>query len=199
MLDSGVQSVEQAVNTTPVVNEEEVVVELKRNPVSSPAIALKKTASLPNLSALKKQALQPQKPATDEDVKEEELEGETLDLPIDVEALQKVWTTLAQSKKEEGRDQLFMLMNQAYEFKENTILLNLTSPLQEDLINEYRTEIVQFLRSNLKNKQLNITTRLVKAEARKMIYTPQEKFNYLAEKHPALLVLKDKFSLDPDF
>lgn len=199
MLDSGVQSMEQAVNTTPVVNEGEVAVEPKRNPVSSPAIALKKTASLPNLSALKKQALQPQKPATDEDVKEEEFEGETLDLPIAIEALQKVWTMLAQSKKEEGRDQLFMLMNQAYEFKENTILLNLTSPLQEDLINEYRTEIVQFLRSNLKNKQLNITTRLVKAEARKMIYTPQEKFNYLAEKHPALLVLKDKFSLDPDF
>lgn len=92
-----------------------------------------------------------------------------------------------------------MLMNQPYEFNENTILLSLTSPLQEDLINEYRTEIVQFLRSNLKNKHLQISTKLVKPEARKMIYTPQEKFNYLAEKHPALLVLKEKFNLDPDF
>lgn len=113
--------------------------------------------------------------------------------------LEETWTTLAKKKKAAGRDQLFMLMNQPYEFNNNTILLNITSSLQEDLINEYRTEIVQFLRSSLKNQQINILTRLVKPETKKMIYTPQEKFNFLAEKHPALLTLKEKFNLDPDF
>ena len=94
---------------------------------------------------------------------------------------------------------MFMLMNQPYGYKEGNILLNLTSSLQEDLVNEFRTEIVQYLRSKLKTKRLNIHTQLVKPETKRMIYTPLEKFNYLAEKHPELLVLRDKLGLDPDF
>lgn len=90
-------------------------------------------------------------------------------------------------------------MNQPYEYKDGTILLSLTSPLQEDLVNEFRTEIVQFLRSVLKTRLLNIHTQMVKIEAKRMIYTPLEKFNYLAEKHPSLLALRDRLGLDPDF
>lgn len=92
-----------------------------------------------------------------------------------------------------------MLMNQPYDYKEGTVLLSLTSPLQEDLVNEFRTEIVQFLRERLGTRSLNIQTQLVKPEAKRMIYTPLEKFNYLAEKHPALLTLRDRLGLDPDF
>lgn len=105
----------------------------------------------------------------------------------------------AKKKKEEGRDHLFMLLNQPYELSEELITLTLTSPLQDDLINDFRTEIVQYLRGELKNKKLNIATKVVKPDSKKMIYTPLEKFNYLAEKHPALLVLKEKLGLDPDF
>lgn len=92
-----------------------------------------------------------------------------------------------------------MLMNQPYEFGQDNILLSLTSPLQEDLVNEFRTEIVQHLRSRLKNSNLSISTKLVKPEEKKMIYTPQEKFNYLAEKYPTLITLRDRLGLDPDF
>jgi DNA polymerase-3 subunit gamma/tau len=35
-------------------------------------------------------------------------------------------------------------------------------------------------------------------EARKTLYTSQEKFKYLAEKHPSLLDLKNKLGLDLD-
>lgn len=92
-----------------------------------------------------------------------------------------------------------MLMSQPYDFKNDIITLTLTSPLQEDLINDFRTEIVQYLRKELQNKQIGISTKLVKPEARKMIYTAHEKFNYLAEKHPNLLILKERLGLDPDF
>ncbi len=125
--------------------------------------------------------------------------GPVEDLPVEIKKLHEVWLNLARKKKEDGKDQLFMLMSQPYEFTENIVTLTVTSPLQEDLINEYRPEIVQFLRKELKNKIVGITTKLVKPDTRKMIYTPHEKFNFLAEKHPALLILKDKLGLDPDF
>lgn len=113
--------------------------------------------------------------------------------------LHKVWSSLARKKKEDGKDQLFMLMSQPYDFAENVVTLTVTSPLQEDLINEYRPEIVQFLRKELRNRLIGIATKLVKPDSRKMIYTPHEKFNFLAEKHPTLLILKEKLGLDPDF
>lgn len=94
---------------------------------------------------------------------------------------------------------MFMLLNQSFEFNEETITLTLTSPLQEDLINDFRTEIVQYLRRELKNKNIGIATKVVKPDSKKMIYTAQEKFNYLVEKHPSLQLLKEKLGLDPDF
>src|SRR5690606_41292969 len=44
--------------------------------------------------------------------------------PIDPQSLHKAWSEFALKKKEEGRDQLFMLMNQPYEYKDGTILLS---------------------------------------------------------------------------
>jgi len=36
-------------------------------------------------------------------------------------------------------------------------------------------------------------------ESKRVIYTPSEKFKYLAEKHPTLKILQEKLGLDPDF
>lgn len=162
-------------------------------------ISLKKTSSIPDLNALKKQAGKPRIAETRTVEESQVIEEEEASAQIDPQDLQKAWSEFAQKKKEEGRDQLFMLMNQPYDYKEGTVLLSLTSPLQEDLVNEFRTEIVQFLRSRLRTRSLNIQTQLVKPEVKRMIYTPLEKFNYLAEKHPTLLTLKDRLGLDPDF
>lgn len=167
---------------------------------ASPGIAsLKKTASLPKLDALKEQAGKPRAVKAEKVEETQVIVEEEANAPADPQALHEAWTDFAQRKKDEGRDQLFMLMNQPYDYREGSILLNLTSPLQEDLVNEFRTEIVQFLRSRLKTKLLSIQTQLVKPEAKRMIYTPLEKFNYLAEKHPTLLMLRDRLGLDPDF
>lgn len=122
-----------------------------------------------------------------------------LNISVSEEDLREVWNKLARKKKEEGRDQLFMIMNQPFVFTEGVVQLSLTSPLQEDLINDFRTEIVQYLRENLRSNSIQISTQVVKPEAKKMIYTPQEKFNYLAEKQPFLLELKERLGLDPDF
>ena len=158
---------------------------------------LKKTAKIPQVDKLKEIATEPESKTVENsaDIALPEVE----DIPIDPETLKSVWMNFARKKKEEGRDHLFMLLNQPYEYDNGLITLTLTSPLQEDLINDFRTEIVQNLRTGVKNKQIHIATKVVKPDSKKMIYTPLEKFNYLAEKHPALLALKETLGLDPEF
>ena len=113
--------------------------------------------------------------------------------------MNETWLEFARKKKEEGRDQLFMIMNQPYQFEKGNVKVTISSPLQEDLINEFRTEIVQYLRLNLRNRSVTLTTNLIKPDSKKMIYTPQEKFNYLADKNPVLKELQERLGLDPDF
>lgn len=160
---------------------------------------LKKTVRVPKLNALKEKASEPVKAVEHESTTTLSEPEPAEDLPVEIKKLHEVWSNLARKKKDDGKDQLFMLMSQPYEFAENIVTLTVTSPLQEDLINEYRPEIVQYLRKELRNKMVGIATKLVKPDTKKMIYTPHEKFNFLAEKHPALLILKDKLGLDPDF
>jgi DNA polymerase III subunit gamma/tau len=80
-----------------------------------------------------------------------------------------------------------------------TIPLTLTNPLQEDLLNGFRGELLPFLRSALKNSQLRLDVQIVKDAPQRRLYTPGEKFNYLLEKYPALQQLKDRLGLDPDY
>lgn len=61
-----------------------------------------------------------------------------------------------------------------------------------------RTELLQFLRSNLNNRSLTLEAKLVQMESNEMIYTDRERFNYLAQKYPKLKKLQEKLGLDPD-
>lgn len=61
-----------------------------------------------------------------------------------------------------------------------------------------RTELLQFLRSNLNNKSLTLEAKLVQIESSEMIYTDRERFNYLAQKYPHLKKLQERLGLDPD-
>ena len=92
-------------------------------------------------------------------------------------------------------------MNQEIHLHEDgiSIPLTLTNPLQEDLLNGFRHELLQFLRSELKNTQLRLEVQVVKDAPQKKLYTPHEKFNYLLEKYPGLQELKDRLGLDPDY
>ena len=159
--------------------------------------SLKKTARIPQVDKLKEIVTEPE-PKAVEDAVDPEMPTDEVQ-PIDPENLKNVWMKFARKKKDEGRDHLFMLLNQPYQYENELVTLTLTSPLQEDLINDFRTEIVQYLRKELKNKNVSIATKVVKPDSKKMIYTPLEKFNYLAEKHPALLALKETLGLDPEF
>lgn len=120
---------------------------------------------------------------------------------LDIRQLRDEWAKFAEQRKMMGKESEFMVLNQEINLEEDgvTIPLKLTNVLQEDILNNLRPELLQYLRRTLHNHRINVVARLVKEEKQRRLYTPTEKLNYLIERYPAVRELKDKLGLDPDF
>lgn len=161
----------------------------------------KSTPSIPKLHDIGNASLQEEEKEEVAVVESEpELEDEAVN-PVNEADLQKAWKTFAERKKKAGKDSEFTILNQEINLQADgiTIPLTITNPLQEDLINNFRRELLQYLRAELGNSQLRLDVQMIKETAKKRLYTPREKFNYLLEKYPDLQNLKDRLGLDPDF
>ena len=91
-------------------------------------------------------------------------------------------------------------MNQEIELDESDLItIQFVNDVQVNFFEGLRTDLTQFLRQKLKNNNINIESKVIQGESKQMLYTPKEKFNYLAEKYPDLKTLKDKLGLDTDF
>ncbi|ELR68026.1 DNA polymerase III subunit gamma/tau [Fulvivirga imtechensis AK7] len=120
--------------------------------------------------------------------------------PFTFEQLQKHWKDFAALKKSEGKDAEHMVLQQDIYLKElTTVVIKLTNAVKIDILDRFRSDLVTHLKSKLNNGKLVLEIELVKEEAKRMIYTNKEKFDYLAEKKPILKQLKDRLGLDPDF
>jgi len=119
--------------------------------------------------------------------------------PVDFNTLRKFWSQFKEQKIKEGIDKHVNILSQEYSLEGETIKLKITNPIQEDIFEEFKPEIMQFLRNGLKNDFLKLQVITVKDQSKKMIYTNAEKFRHLAEKNPILQKLKDRMGFDPDF
>jgi len=79
----------------------------------------------------------------------------------------------------------------------NLIVFKLSSNSQKKEIIETKVELLSFLKKNLKNDLIEIKIELTKKEPKELLYTNQEKLNYMLKKNPELEnVIK---SLDLEF
>jgi hypothetical protein len=108
-----------------------------------------------------------------------------------------VWQEFADQRKKYQAE--YQLLTQPYDIKDNKVVLYLLSPVQETMLNNFRTEMTTFLREKLKNSSILVVGELKESEDKKMMYTSRDKFEYLLEKNPALREMKDRLGLDPDF
>jgi hypothetical protein len=119
------------------------------------------------------------------------------DKPFTDEQLIEAWKIFAETRKVQQGD--YQLLNQEFERQQNKIVMPLTNPIQETMLNEFRTELNSFLRERLQNNSIQVVGELRVADDKKMIYTPRDKFEYLMTKNPFIKELKDTFGLDPDY
>ena len=68
----------------------------------------------------------------------------------------------------------------------NLIVFKLNSNSQKKEILETKVELLSFLKNKLKNNLIEIKIELTKKESKELLYTDQEKLNYMLKKNPEL-------------
>ena len=119
--------------------------------------------------------------------------------PVTLDNLKKHWKDFADKRREEGKDAEYVLLNQDIVLtKENVIEIKLTNAVEQPILEGVRTDLLQYLRTQLKNQFLSLEAKLIQMESNEMIYTDRERFNYLVGKYPHLKKLQERLGLDPD-
>ena len=154
-----------------------------------------KTGKLPSIKALKSQVSDVPIPEDSQEVSQSK-RAET----FDKKDLIRYWQEFAETRRKGGKQQEILVLSQdPVIIDELTIQIKLNSSVQIDTVERIKSDLLPFLRDKLQNDGIKLEAELEMDESRRTIYTPAEKFKYLAEKHPALKELQEKLGLDPDF
>jgi DNA polymerase-3 subunit gamma/tau len=79
---------------------------------------------------------------------------------------------------------------------DHRVQLIVSNAIQEKYTSEHRDSMLQFLRQGLQNERIDIEVQVSREAAAKVVYTPDERFAYLAEKNPLLHQMREIFQLD---
>ena len=117
------------------------------------------------------------------------------------EQLAEAWHNFRNKKLQEKiSDSLKMVLKQELTRKGETELeITISTEIERKFFQGAETELVQFLRKELGNDSITLVSTIKATEAKQRLYTDKEKFNYLSEKQPLLLKLKERLFLDTDF
>ncbi|MCD8741883.1 DNA polymerase III subunit gamma/tau [Mucilaginibacter roseus] len=154
----------------------------------SPSTSIK-IPSLNNLSALDDVAVEEEDPYLKGDDKEAFTQEQFL----------HYWSLYGERIKAEGKKILATI------FTGKPTMLNpvlyevvIETKVQEASLRDERPFLLNYLRSNLKNFDLDITTRFDELQANRKPYGAKEIFQYMAAKNPQLVELKNKLNLEID-
>jgi len=94
----------------------------------------------------------------------------------------------------------YALKNKPFTFEENIFCLEVENELIEEEMNNYKEELLHFLRKECKNGSIQLKITISQQhESGNKLYTSRDKLNYLIEKYPLVAKLKDELKLDTDF
>lgn len=111
------------------------------------------------------------------------------------EDLKKKWNEFL--ARLDDRPNLQSTLSTVPEIKENfELVTEIENTVQEDLINSIKTELVSFLRKDLKNSKITLTTLITEKVKGRIIYTDAEKYEELLRKNAELAELKKRLNLD---
>lgn len=113
------------------------------------------------------------------------------------EQLLTVWDEFAAKRKNQVPE--YQILKREYNYAHPMVMITLTNPVEETLLDNFRHDLIQYLRDNLKNSELTVTAQMIEPTGKKVLYTSKEKFEHLAEKNPYLHELKERLGLDWDF
>jgi DNA polymerase-3 subunit gamma/tau len=136
---------------------------------------------------------------TAEEEEDPYLKGEAKE-PFTFDDFLREWNTYASKVKIEGKMNLLPVftteaptMLRPYIFE-----IVVANKVQEDLFKEEKPNFLNYMRTTLRNFDLEVNSRIDKQIAAKRPYTAQEKYQHMAAKNPQLEELRRRFNLDFD-
>ncbi len=145
----------------------------------------------------KKESSETEKPKEDTDSDESKLK----DVRLTTELIVKTWNAYAESIKAE-QPRIYNTLNQCQPKLDETgiIRVEFSSNAQRDnFIHRIKSGLVRYFQNELKNVEYQIeSTILSNGESQKMVYTDDDKLNFLIKKNPLMEKLKNSFKLDFD-
>lgn len=114
------------------------------------------------------------------------------------EELMGAWVTFASEIKEESPRISVTLSSVSPELlSDGTVILRLdNTTLREAFDQNFKARLEGHLRRTLQNGTLKLQTIVESTERGEILYSPEQKFNHLAARNPALKDLKKTFNLD---
>ncbi|MDB5235901.1 MAG: polymerase subunit gamma/tau, partial [Hymenobacter sp.] len=121
--------------------------------------------------------------------------------PIDPALLQRVWQELAEERRAQDRMSEYWVLNRPVTANgEHNIELAVDNPIQVDQFNDMRVEFLAELRRRTGHPRLTVQPVVTTAApTAKKLYTTSDKFEYLAERFPALREAKQRLGLEADY
>jgi len=89
-----------------------------------------------------------------------------------------------------------VMLKREFGLEGGLLKLRLDNQVQMDLLTQMKQDLAVYLRQQLQNNTIQITAEIVETQVERRPYTAQEKFEYLANKNPALWDLKEKLGMD---
>lgn len=122
---------------------------------------------------------------------------------VNAETCQKIWEEFTAELKQKGNTNAYMVFTntQPQKVEEGWLYVGFTNPLQESILLELKWELQEFFSKKLNGQKIGFKTVLIeedKTNAKKVLYTDEDKLRYLSEKHPLVDELKKRMGLDPN-
>ncbi len=119
-----------------------------------------------------------------------------------LDELKIYWRKFAFKMKEDGNDTIYLAMKKrdpkvSSDFQ---VIHEVDNQVQIDYIQTHLSELVDYLRENLKNWNVKVNFSIIESQEENIqMQTGKDKFNALARKNPNLYTLQKTFNLDIEY
>ena len=117
---------------------------------------------------------------------------------LTVDTFAQAWQEFIDNLKGEGTRIVSMFKTITPELEDaNTIKIHLSNTAQKDIfIQNYKPKLTNFLEKKFLVYELEIETAIDTSETNEMLYSDEQKLNYMQNKYPVLKDFKKTFNLD---
>ncbi len=149
-----------------------------------------------SLAAIQTSVVNEQAPASKQEVSPQN----EIASPVSQSDLELKWSEFALKEKAAGKHQLFTTLTHRKPvlINDHLIEVEIVNMSQENLLIQEKKVLMDYLRIELNNHQLQLTIKLNETTKDETVYTSKEKYQKMVERNPALEDMRKKLGLELD-